>query len=522
MAHSQRYPVAVKERETRSPLHNAFGVAADLLDPQPSPYMYDPVAWARDMINWDPGEGLTEYQEEILRAICIYKRVCVRGPHGLGKTSVAAIAILWFALTREGLDWKIPTTASAWRQLDKFLWPEIHKWSRKLKWDKIGRRPFNTRSELQALNLKLKTGQAFAAASDVPELIEGAHADRLFYLYDESKAISAETFNASEGAFSGAGRDTVAEAYALAISTPGEPNGRFWEIQTRKPGYEDWHVIHVSLDRVIAAGRISRDWADQREKQWGRASAVFQNRVLGEFATTDAESVIPLTWVEQAMERWRDRFDPDHRERKGLVGKGLLPEYTCSSCDPARSGEDRTTIAVRFGHVIREIRDYSQGDTMQTVGVLGGIHSTFGDGRGYCVVDVIGIGGPMVDRLIELGYDVFPFNAAGKTEQVDITGELGFTNQRSAAWWTLRELLDPVNGFNIELPPHDMLIGDLTAPHWKVTSGSKIQVESKDDLKKRLGRSTDFGDAVVTAFALIPEPEEEVVVYDEFIRISPF
>jgi hypothetical protein len=326
---------------------NPLAMLADIFDPQPSPYMYDPVAWAHDMIEWGD-DGLTEYQEEILDALPRYHRVCVRGPHGLGKTTTAAVAILWFANTREGLDWKVPTTASAWRQLEKFLWPEIHKWSRKLKWEKLGRRPYNSRQELMALNLKLKTGQAFAAASDIPELIEGAHADRLFYLYDESKAISAETFNASEGAFSGAGQDTVAEAYALAISTPGEPNGRFWEIQTRKPGYEDWHVIHVPLERVIKAGRISAEWAAQRAKQWGVESAIYQNRVLGEFATADADSVIPLAWVEQAQDRWRDRFDPDQRRRKGIDSDlTVLPEYTCSSCDPARSGEDKTTIAVR-------------------------------------------------------------------------------------------------------------------------------------------------------------------------------
>jgi hypothetical protein len=501
---------------------NPFRFAADLLDPQPSPYMYDPVAWVFDYFDWGDDDRPTDYQIEALYAIPQFKRVSIRGPHGLGKTALASWVILWFALTREGLDWKVPTTASSWRQLSQFLWPEVHKWARKLRWDKLGRRPFNTRQELMQLNLKLKTGQAFAAASDIPELIEGAHADRLLYLYDESKAISAETFNASEGAFSGAGKDTVAEAYALAISTPGEPNGRFWEIQTRKPGYEDWHVIHVSLEDTIKAGRISREWAEQRAKQWGVNSSVYQNRVLGEFASADDLGVIPLTWIEQAQDRWKDRFDPDHRAKKGLTDTELLPEFTCSACDPARAGEDRTTIAVRFGHIIREIRDFEQADTMETVGRLGGIHRAFGGETGYTVVDVVGIGGPMVDRLIEQGLDVFPFNAAGKTEQVDITGELGFTNQRSAAWWTLRELLDPVNGFNIELPESDMLVGDLTAPHWRITSGSRIQVESKDDLKRRIGRSTDFGDAIVMAFALIPEPEETLVAYDDYIAISPF
>jgi len=45
-----------------------------------------------------------------------------------------------------------------------------------------------------------------------------------------------------------------------------------------------------------------------------------------------------------------------------------------------------------------------------------------------------------------------------------------------------------------------MLLGDLSAPHWWVTSGGKIQVERKEDIYKRLGRSTDDGDAVVQSF----------------------
>ncbi|MBA3569087.1 MAG: hypothetical protein H0W28_07030 [Pyrinomonadaceae bacterium] len=61
-------------------------------------------------------------------------------------------------------------------------------------------------------------------------------------------------------------------------------------------------------------------------------------------------------------------------------------------------------------------------------------------------------------------------------------------------------LLRPPNNENIALPPDDELIGDLTAPHWKVTSAGKIQIESKDDIRKRLGRSTDTGDPVVMAF----------------------
>lgn len=66
-------------------------------------------------------------------------------------------------------------------------------------------------------------------------------------------------------------------------------------------------------------------------------------------------------------------------------------------------------------------------------------------------------------------------------------------------WWHLREALDPAYEARLALPPDDLLVGDLTAPHWRVTSSGRIQVESKDDIKKHLGRSTDDGDAVMQA-----------------------
>jgi hypothetical protein len=184
----------------------------------------------------------------------------VRGPHGLGKTTLSSWVIVHFALTRDGRDWKCVTTASAWRQLAKFTWPEVHKWARRLRWDRVGRAPFSA-NELLTLNLKLSTGEAFAVASDNPAYIEGAHADHLLYVFDESKAIPGGVFDAAEGAFSNAGGDTAAEAYALAISTPGEPQGRFYEIHKRQPGLEDWWTRHVTLEETIAAGRVSREWA---------------------------------------------------------------------------------------------------------------------------------------------------------------------------------------------------------------------------------------------------------------------
>src|ERR1039457_4879011 len=188
-------------------------------------YYDDPLGFAADCIDFR-GEGLTGYQQEIIGDLPSRKRIAVRGPHGLGKSGIAAVTVLWFALTRDaaGVDWKIPTTAGSWHQLTSYMWPEIHKWAGRIRWDKVrDGRPFSRANELQNLNLRLAHGAAFAGASANSALIEGAHADSLLFIYDESKAIPAGTFDACEGAVSGTG-----EAFALGLSPPPSPRAGGW------------------------------------------------------------------------------------------------------------------------------------------------------------------------------------------------------------------------------------------------------------------------------------------------------
>jgi hypothetical protein len=445
----------------------------------------DPVGFARDCINWPAGSCLADYQADILADVRKRKRVAVRSLHGTGKTSTEALCVLWFSVTREaaGIDWKCPTTAGGWRQLERFLWPEIHLWARRLRWDRIGRAPFNERNELLTLSLNLTHGSAFAVASNDPSLIEGAHAESLLYIFDEAKSIAADTFDAAEGAFAGPG-----ECFALACSTPGEPSGRFYDIHARKRGLEEWHPVHIKLRHALKAGRVSRSWAEQRARQWGEKSAIFRNRVLGEFAASDADGVIPLAWIEAANERWQAWQD---------AGADFGP-VTHLGVDVARSGADKTVLALRHGDIVSELRSYNLADTMATTGYVAAVLRANPECRP--MVDVIGVGGGVVDRLREQGFkNTVAFNASAASSRKDRSGELAFLNTRAAAWWHLREQLDPAYGATLALPPDDLLTGDLVAPHYSVTSAGKIQVESKDDIKKRLGRSTDSGDAVVQA-----------------------
>ena len=241
------------------------------------------------------------------------------------------------------------------------------------------------------------------------------------------------------------------------------------------------------MDEAIAAGRISAAWVEARRRQWGEDSAVFKNRVLGEFASSDSNGVIPLSWVEAAIERWDGPYEDITPDTLGVdVGGG-------------GDGADLTTFALRSGNVLQEIRRFGRGDTMETAGRIKGVFSAT---NARPIVDSIGIGAGVVSRLREMDIPVLAFNAAEHSDGRDHSGELSFANKRAHAWWNLRELLDPSGPHKIALPNDDLLIGDLTAPRWRVLSGGRILIESKDEIRKRLGRSTDTGDAVVMAFSV--------------------
>ncbi len=438
-------------------------------------YASDFPAFATDRL----GADLAPYQTEILSALTSRRRVCVRGPHGLGKSAVAAWAVLAFAATREaaGRDWKVVTTAGAWRQLEKYLWPEIRKWS-----SRMAGSTWREGQEVLTLSLKLKRGEAFAVASDRAELIEGAHAEEILYILDEGKAIPDPTWDAVEGAFS------AGEAYAMALSTPGTAAGRFHAIHARRPGLEDWWARHVTLEEAVAAGRISREWAEARRRQWGETSPVYRNRVLGEFAEQE-DGIIPLAWIEAAIERWHDWKDSGTRAGAQTavgvdVGGGM--------------GGDATVLARRAGDIVTALEVYGRGDEMATAGrVVGALEA-----GGVAVVDGIGIGAGVVARLKEQNREVRSFIAGARSEATDRSGELGFENRRAEAWWGMRERLDPSTGSRVCLPDDDELVGELAAPTWKPTSRGRVLVESKDEIRRRIGRSTDRADAVVMAFAM--------------------
>lgn len=456
-------------------------------------YQDDPATWVATYI--DLGDGLADYQQQAMTTLAQRRRVALRSPHGAGKTTTAALLVIWFALTREqlGRSWKVITTASAWRQLTLYLWPEIHHWATRIRWDLLGRGPFHPRRELTGLQLRGRHGLAAAVASDDPAMIEGAHAEEVLFVFDEAKTIPAGIWDAAEGAL------MTGNAYALAVSTPGAPAGRFYDIHARRPGYSDWTVAHITLEQAVAAGRIPAGSAKARASQWGETSSIYANRVLGEFHAGDEDAVIPLAWAEAAVERWHAWDEAGRPDPGGLRLVGV---------DVARSGADKTVLAHRYGVVVVKLDYAVRQDTMATTAR---VQAELAAEARLAVVDTTGIGAGVTDRLRELNQPVHAYVGAAKTTALDRSGTWGFTNVRSAAYWRVRELLDPAFGPELCLPPDEQLLADLCAPTWSEKTGipPKIQVEPKEDLVARLGRSPDAGDAVVMAvWARPPAPAD--------------
>lgn len=206
--------------------------------------------------------------------------------------------------------------------------------------------------------------------------------------------------------------------------------------------------------------------------------------------------LIPTEWVKAAQARWKDR------DSKGLM--------TAIGFDPSRGGQDKSSAARRHGQWFDKIVTAPGVVTKDGPSAAGFIAPLIRDGAVVCI-DSIGIGSSALDFIKGLGLHVHPVVGSEGSTLMDKSGQMKFRNKRAEMYWLLREALDPTNPDPIALPPDQELLGDLTAPRYKVVTmgkGAAIQISSKDDIRLVLGRSPDKGDSVAMTFAAdIPKPE---------------
>ena len=195
--------------------------------------------------------------------------------------------------------------------------------------------------------------------------------------------------------------------------------------------------------------------------------------------------VIPGEWVDLAMDRWHEGG-----------GQGQM---TVLACDIAQGGADNTTIARRYGGWFDKIISEPGTKTIDgpAVASLVLLHM-----RDACevVLDMGGGYGQSAYDHLRQTIDPTMYDAREAVLGRDRTGKFTFGNLRAASWWNLREALDPNYGSQLALPRDGVLKQELCAVQKKDATGTVIKLEAKEDVIKRLGRSTDRADAVVMAW----------------------
>ena len=200
----------------------------------------------------------------------------------------------------------------------------------------------------------------------------------------------------------------------------------------------------------------------------------------------DEWQIIPSEWVRLAQARWK--------EPSKVVMRSM-------GVDVAQGGPDSSTIAPLYdGNLFGRVGTWPGRETPDGPSVANLILKVRRDSAAIGLDTTGGWGGSARDHLRthhEVETVAVVFSAAGTG--MDPQTKLEYHNLRAQMYWSLRLALDPSSGEDVALPPGDRTLAQLTASRWKPKSG-KILVESKDDIRKRLGVSPDEADAIVIAW----------------------
>lgn len=466
--------------------HAAFTAALNYLDgdERQARWRADPVAWVQERL----GEHVWSKQAETMRSVAANKLTAVQSSHGVGKSHIASRIVGFYLDNYDPGDFFVVTTAPTWAQVRAILWRYVAQMH-----DKGGLPGYVTQQAEWKIGNELVAFGRKPANTD-NQGMQGLHARRgVIAIIDESSGIPDQIWNAVDSLV------TTPESRVVALGNPDSISSRFHRVCTTEPG---WNRITISsfdtpaftgepVPPAVAAGLVSREWVEDKRLRWGERSPLYRIKVMGEFAADDANALIPLSWVQQAIARWHDWNDSPTRDSEQPAGRRVF------GVDVALGGEDLTCVAARQGDVVMSAETWSQLDTIAIATIVAARLAA--TPQSTSVVDSIGVGAGVLDVLRHRGCNVQAFVASAGTKRRDATQTQSFPNLRSAAWWHLRELLDPALGATLALPDDDELVADLTTPRWEPTTGAKIVIESKDSVRSRIGRSTDRGDAVVMA-----------------------
>jgi hypothetical protein len=439
-------------------------------------------------------------QKAIAKAVYRDKRVAVPSCHDVGKSFTAAtLACSWLSCFPPGEAFVV-TLAPTGHQVKAILWREINRihkaaglpgYVTSTEW-----KTAKTQGELIGYGRSPQDGTA----------IQGIHQKFVLVILDEACGIVKELFDAAD--------TLIANEHSaiLAIGNPDDPSSEFASVC--KPG-SGWTVIPISafespnftgeaIPDYLKDLLVSKQWVEGREKKWGKDSAIYKAKVLGQFSEQSIDGLVSLADINRALLR---TLPAEGENELGV--------------DVARFGDNYTVIYHRIGPVFRLQNKFQGRDLMAVVGAI--VQAVRVTGATRIKLDDTGLGGGVTDRLQEIKRNK---EADGVLEEVSIipvnVGESPtvipdeehpekrekfretekFFNLKAQVNWRMRERFRMGN-IDLSVPNIDLdeRFDDLAAQagdiKYRLTSKGYIQIESKEDMVKRGRTSPDDWDALV-------------------------
>lgn len=454
--------------------------------------LYDrsgPEEWQVTILE-DLGRGIITLSEAILLART--------SGHGIGKSALVSWIILWAISTLE--DTKGVVTANTENQLKTKTWAEVAKWYRLF----IGKSLF-----------KLTATAIFSCDPEhektwridiVPwserntEAFAGLHnqGKRIIVVYDEASAIPDVIWETTEGALT----DKDTQIIWAVFGNPTKNKGRFRDCFAGGKFAHRWNYAKIDSREVSFT---DKELFERWKADYGEDSDFFRVRVRGEFPRVDAESFISY---EMCMEACRRDIYP----QSGNVVLGV---------DVARFGDDASVIYPRCGRDARtrapEI--YHGLDTMQVAAKVA--VAFFKYSATIVFVDSGGVGGGVVDRLRQLRIPVIEVDFGSRPDEINPDDGTKYANKRAEIWGAMRNWLPTGAISDIPTGENTTLVGELTAPNYGLNKAEAIQLERKEEMRRRRVASPNVADALACTFAF-PHFEMRIESIQDLEKEKPY
>jgi hypothetical protein len=488
--HQSQHIAASLRTEYYSPGELDVALAEDCARFYDNPYGF--VLWAFD---WGHGElanqdGPDIWQRDILVEVGEMVRAnafdgftpvdpireAVASGHGIGKSALVAWVILWIMATRPFCRGTV--TANTADQLQSKTWGELAKWKQRCivgAWFELNsgkgslsmyHRAWPERWLVKASTCREENSEAFA----------GQHAadSTSFYIFDEASAVPDKIWEVAEGGL------TDGEPMFFAFGNPTRNTGQFKKCFAASSRWRS-RSIDSRTAKMTNKKQIAQ-WAED----WGIDSDFFRVRVLGRFPSASDMQFMPGDVVANAMRR--------------PLGQYLGTDPLIMGIDIARGGADNCRIQFRRGYDARSEKSYvipgeKARDSMKVVAIITLLIERHQPDTIF--VDETGIGGPIVDRLRQLGHPVFGVHFGGDAED-----KSHYRNKTAEMGARCREWL--MNGGTIQ--DDAQLEEELTVREFWHNEKDQLVLEPKPDLKVRLGVSPDWADALYLTFAMKVPP----------------